>query len=146
MPPLRERKYDIPLLVDRFLKDFARENEKNVTGIEARARAALYKYDWPGNIRQLRNCMESAVVMCSRREIALDDLPPTISQSGQEASVAIPLGIPLEEAERTLILQNLAANKGNKTKTADILGIERKTLHRKLAKYGMEDEYAPSAL
>ena len=139
VPPLRERKDDIPLLVDHFLREFARENGKNVTTIEPRARAALYKYDWPGNIRQLRNCMESAVVMCSGSEIMIEDLPPSVSKSTAEASISIPLGLPLEEAEKTLIMQNLAANKGNKSKTADILGIERKTLHRKLAKYGMED-------
>ena len=145
VPPLRERKDDIPLLVDHFLREFARENGKNVTTIEPRARAALYKYDWPGNIRQLRNCMESAVVMCSGSEIMIEDLPPSVSKSTSEASVSIPLGIPLEEAEKTLIMQNLAANKGNKSKTADILGIERKTLHRKLAKYGMEDNERESA-
>ena len=145
VPPLRERKDDIPLLVDHFLREFARENGKNVTTIEPRARAALYKYDWPGNIRQLRNCMESAVVMCSGSEIMIEDLPPSVSGSSSEASVSIPLGIPLEEAEKTLIMQNLAANKGNKSKTADILGIERKTLHRKLAKYGMEDNEQESA-
>ena len=143
VPPLRERKDDIPLLVDHFLREFARENGKNVTTIETRA--ALYKYDWPGNIRQLRNCMESAVVMCSGSEIMIEDLPPSVSKSTSEASVSIPLGIPLEEAEKTLIMQNLAANKGNKSKTADILGIERKTLHRKLAKYGMEDNEQESA-
>lgn len=145
VPPLRERKDDIPLLVDHFLREFARENGKNVTTIEPRARAALYKYDWPGNIRQLRNCMESAVVMCSGSEIMIEDLPPSVSKSTSEASVSIPLGIPLEEAEKTLIMQNLAANKGNKSKTADILGIERKTLHRKLAKYGMEYNEQESA-
>ena len=145
VPPLRERKDDIPLLVDHFLREFARENGKNVTTIEPRARAALYKYDWPGNIRQLRNCMESAVVMCSGSEIMIEDLPPSVSKSTAEASISIPLGLPLEEAEKTLIMQNLAANKGNKSKTADILGIERKTLHRKLAKYGMEDNEQESA-
>ena len=63
VPPLRERKDDIPLLVASFLEEFAKENNKKITGIDARARSALYKYNWPGNIRQLRNCIESAVVM-----------------------------------------------------------------------------------
>ena len=136
VPPLRERRDDIPLLIDHFLKEFARENGKTVGGIEGRARAALYKYEWPGNIRQLRNCMESAVVMCSGEEITLEDLPPTISECTADASIAIPLGISLEAAEKIIIEQNLAANKGNKSKTAEILGIERKTLHRKLQKDG----------
>ncbi|MDE5897677.1 MAG: sigma-54 dependent transcriptional regulator [Treponemataceae bacterium] len=145
VPPLRERKDDIPLLIDQFLREFAAENEKPVSGIDVRARSALYKYDWPGNIRQLRNCMESAVVMCSGTEITLEDLPPSVSQCSADASISIPMGITLEEAEKALIVQNLAANKGNKSKTAEILGIERKTLHRKLQKYGMEAEDAASA-
>ncbi len=139
VPPLRERKDDIPLLLDSFLKEFAKENGKPVTGIDSRARAALYKYDWPGNIRQLRNCMESAVVMCGGREITLDDLPPTVSQSSADESIPIPMGVSLAEAEKTIIRQNLAANRGNKSRTAEVLGIGRKTLHRKLLEYGMEE-------
>jgi len=138
VPPLRERKDDIPLLINEFLARFAKENHKNISGVDSRARAALYKYDWPGNIRQLQNCMESAVVMCSGNEITLDDLPPTISQSSADAVINVPVGITLDDAEKMIIQQNLAANKGNKSKTADILGIGRKTLHRKLQEYGLE--------
>ncbi len=140
VPPLRERRDDIPLLLNAFLREFAEENGKQITGIDARARAALYKYGWPGNIRQLRNCMESAVVMCMKNEITLDDLPPTISGIKDAADITVPVGVTLEEAEKTIIRENLAANKGNKSKTADILGIGRKTLHRKLQEYGMEDD------
>ena len=132
VPPLRERKDDIPLMVNSFLAEFAKENGKVIEGIDSRARSALYKYDWPGNIRQLRNCIESAVVMCEGKIVTLDDLPPTISQSSQEDVIQVPVGITMDEAEKIIILQNLAVNKGNKTKTADILGIGRKTLHRKL--------------
>lgn len=135
VPPLRERRDDIPLLITAFLQEFAQENGKNIEGIDARARAALYKFDWPGNIRQLRNCLESAVVMCSGSIIKLEDLPPTIAGSGEADSIAVPAGITMAEAEKIIILQNLAINKGNKSKTADILGIGRKTLHRKLDEY-----------
>jgi len=140
VPPLRERKDDIPLLLTSFLNEFAKENKKNITGFDSRAKAALYKYDWPGNIRQLRNCVESAVVMCSSSEITLEDLPPNISGSDDSNMISIPCGIPLDEAEKILIQQNLAANKGNKTKTAEVLGIGRKTLHRKLEEYGLTTE------
>ena len=143
VPPLRARKDDIPLLMNAFLERFASENGKHVTGFDQRARAAMYKYDWPGNIRELENCVESAVVMAGGDEITLDDLPPTVSKATQAESISIPVGITLDEAERIIIEENLAANKGNKSKTADVLGIGRKTLHRKLAEYGMaagEDE------
>lgn len=135
VPPLRERKDDIPLLIAHFLKEFegeARDLGKTITGVDSRARGALYKYDWPGNIRELRNCIESAVVMCSGNEITLDDLPPSISNATAAENIVVPAGSTLEEAERIVIEQTLAANKGNKSKTADALGIGRKTLQRKL--------------
>lgn len=140
VPPLRERKDDIPLLISSFLSTFCEENGKTIKGIDARAKAAMYKYDWPGNIRELRNCIESAVVMCSSDEITLDDLPPSVSKSSAEQIIAVPTGITMDEAEKIIIQQNLAANKGNKSKTADVLGIGRKTLHRKLEEYGLEKE------
>ena len=142
VPPLRERRDDIPLLITAFLQEFTQENGKTIEGIDDRARAALYKFDWPGNIRQLRNCLESAVVMCSGSVIKLEDLPPTIAGSGEADSIAVPAGITMAEAEKIIILQNLAINKGNKSKTADILGIGRKTLHRKLDEYAAEDRGA----
>lgn len=135
VPPLRERKDDIPLLVNHFLKEFEGEASdlgKSISGIDNRARDALYKYGWPGNIRELRNCIESAVVMCSGNEITLEDLPPSISNAGAAESVSIPLGSTLDEAERIVITQTLASAKGNKSRAAEILGIGRKTLQRKL--------------
>ena len=147
VPPLRDRRDDIPLLITAFLQEFAKENGKTIEGIDSRARSALYKFDWPGNIRQLRNCLESAVVMSSGSIIKLEDLPPSIAGSSQADIIEVPAGIPMAEAEKMLILQNLAINKGNKTKTADILGIGRKTLHRKLDEYAgktaPEDKAAP---
>lgn len=140
LPPLRERKDDIPLMVTQFLQEFAEENNKNIIGIDAKARRLLYSYDWPGNIRQLRNCIESAVVMSQGDTIQVEDLPPTIAESRGENSVHIPLGITMAEAEKVIILENLAFFKGNKSKTADSLGIGRKTIHRKLDDYLATDE------
>ena len=136
VPPLRDRKDDIPLMLSAFLDEFNRENSKSITGFDARSRSALYKCDWPGNIRQLRNCVESAVVMCSGPEITLEDLPPTVRGAAESNVIQVPVGITMAEAERIIIRQNLAANQGNKSRTADILGIGRKTLHRKLEEYG----------
>lgn len=138
VPPLRERKDDVPLLMATFLNEFNKENNKHITGLDNRAKSALYKYDWPGNIRELRNCMESAVVLCSTNEITLDDLPATVTQSSAGDTIAIPVGISLDDAEKAIIQQNLAANSNNKSKTAEVLGIGRKTLQRKLVDWGLE--------
>lgn len=132
MPALRERKDDIPLLVHSFLREFNVENGKNITGFDNKSKAAMLKYNWPGNIRELKNCVESAVVMCSGNEITIEDLPNSIQAKSQEKSIVIPMGITMEEAEMIIIQETLAANNGNKTKTADVLGIGRKTLHRKI--------------
>src|SRR5574344_2003566 len=132
IPPLRKRKEDIPLLIHSFLKEFNLENEKNIKGFNSKAIAALTKYSWPGNIRELKNCVESTVVLCSSDEIKLEDLPPNIKEQSEENTISIPIGLPMSEIEKIVIQANLSANNGNKSKTADILGIGRKTLHRKL--------------
>jgi DNA-binding NtrC family response regulator len=138
VPPLRERKDDIPLLITSFLAEFTRENGKNISGIDEKARAALYAFDWPGNIRQLRNCIESAVVMCEGTVIKLEDLPPGIAQGAHTQAktapdaITIPASSTMAQAEKIIIQETLAHNGGNKSKTADVLGIGRKTLHRKL--------------
>nr|WP_318692527.1 sigma-54 dependent transcriptional regulator [uncultured Treponema sp.] len=139
VPPLRERKSDLPLLMSSFLATFNEENGKSIKGFDNKAKSAMNRYDWPGNIRELRNCVESAVVMCSGDEITLDDLPPNVSSNNGEDTIQIPFGTTLDAAERIVIEQNLAANKNNKTKTAEILGIGRKTLQRKLAEWGIEE-------
>jgi DNA-binding NtrC family response regulator len=140
VPPLRERKDDIPLLIASFLKEFAQENGKTVDGINEKARSSLYAYDWPGNVRELRNCVESAVVMAKSHVITEDDLPPTLRQGSDEGWIRIPLGASLDESERIIIRDTLSFLKGNKSKTAETLGIGRKTLHRKLADRGEADE------
>ena len=138
VPPLRERKEDIPLLVAEFIKTFAKENSKQIEGLDNKTRSILYNYDWPGNIRQLKNCIESAVVMCQGNVITVDDLPPGIVSTNENESIKIPIGIPMEEAEKIIITENLAYFKGNKSKTADVLQIGRKTLHRKLEEFTNE--------
>ncbi|MDR3173347.1 MAG: sigma-54 dependent transcriptional regulator [Treponema sp.] len=138
VPPLRERKDDIPLLIAVFLREFAGENGKTIEGVSEKARAALYAYDWPGNVRELRNCVESAVVMTPGPLIGVEDLPPTLRQGNDEGWIRIPLGSSLEDAEKIIIRDTLSSQRGNKSKTADVLGIGRKTLHRKLAEFGAE--------
>lgn len=138
VPPLRERKDDLPLMISAFVKEFAEENGKVIENIDPKARQALYAYDWPGNVRQLRNCIESAVVMTTGTVITLDELPPSIREMDEVPAITIPVGATMADAEREIILQTLAAQNGNKSKTAEVLGIGRKTLHRKLDEYGDE--------
>ena len=132
VPSLRQRKDDLPLLITAFLKQFAEENSKHIEGIDDKARSCLYAYDWPGNVRELRNCMESAVVMSRGSLITEEDLPPTLRTGNDAGWIRIPLGTTMEEAEKMIVRETVSAQKGNKTRAAEILGIGRKTLHRKL--------------
>jgi len=138
VPALRERREDIELLAASFLKEFAEENNKRIEGIDTKARAALLAYDWPGNVRQLRNTLESAVVLARGTVINLEDLPATIRGAPEGEVVALPVGSTMIDAEKALIRATLAREGGNKSRTAEILGIGRKTLHRKLREYGLE--------
>ena len=138
MPSLRERMDDIPLLMHSFLREFNIENKKNIKGFDKASKSAMIKYSWPGNIRELKNAVESAVVMCTGDEIKMEDLPRSLRTQDEEKVISIPIGITMDEAEKIIIQENLAANKGNKSRTADILGIGRKTLHRKLEELNIE--------
>ena len=135
VPPLRERKEDIFLLATSFLNEFCKENKKNIEGFSNEARSAIAGYDWPGNIRELRNCVESAVVMCRGSQIELGDLPPAVSRASKTDSVEIELGTTMDEAEKRIILGTVAWCKGNKSKAADVLGLGRKTIIRKMQEY-----------
>ncbi len=137
IPPLRERREDIPLLVDSFVKEFSNENGKEISSIEAKARSAIYNYDWPGNIRQLRNCIESAVVMTSDNILHFEDLP--FKEKTENELIKIPVGSTMKEAEREIIVTTLNHENNNKKRVSDILGIGRKTLYRKLKEYNIED-------
>ncbi|MDR1389763.1 MAG: sigma-54 dependent transcriptional regulator [Treponema sp.] len=142
VPALRERKDDLPLFLNAFVKEFSRENGKPIEGFNDKARAVLYHYDWPGNVRELRNCVESAVVMAKGNVIVEDDLPPTLRDVSDNDWIRIPMGTNMEESEKTIIQSTLGFYKGNKSKAAEVLGIGRKTLHRKLGEWGEDDEAA----
>ncbi len=139
VPPLRERKEDIELLAMNFLSTFNEEEDKKIEGITLAARKALYAYSWPGNIRELRNTIESAVVLTRGKNIDIDDLPPQIRSISSESTVTLDLPITMEEAEKKIIMETIAFAKGNKSKAAELLGIGRKTLHRKLAEWKEAD-------
>ncbi len=138
LPPLRERKDDIPLLISSFLTEFAEASGKRLDGLDPKARTVLYNYHWPGNVRELRNCLESAVVLARGSLITLEDLPPHIRTDADKNYVKLSVGISLAQAEAELIRAQLLAQNGNKTKAAEVLGIGRKTLHRKIQEYGLE--------
>ncbi len=140
VPALRNRKDDIPLLAAAFLEEFSKDNGKTINGFDPKARAAIYAYSWPGNVRELRNCIESAVVMAAGDIITIDDLPPGIRPEGGEGNIVIPIGSSLAETERILIKETLAGQGGNKSRTAEILGIGRKTLYQKISDYSLETE------
>ena len=137
VPPLRAKKDDIPLMVHKFIEEFTRENDKPVEGITNGALGALVSYRWPGNVRELRNVIESIVVLTKNNVISEQDLPEYILAKDEKSSLKLSAGISLPEAERELILFTLENSGGNKTKAAETLKIGRKTLHRKLAEYGI---------
>ncbi len=140
LPPLRERREDVPLLADHFLTLYREKNRKPVRGISGKALDLLIRYDWPGNIRELENCIERAVIL-SRDEVFVPaDLPPQIRmlspEEGKDA-FAIPAGMSLEEMERAMIVKTLDETGGNRTRASEILGINRRTLQNKLKQYGL---------
>ena len=139
VPPLRERQADILLLAAGFLKEFAEENGKQLDAFEPSARSALRRYAWPGNVRELQNSIESAVVMARGSTIELRDLPPAVRSARDAPAVRIPLGSTLDHGEREMIRATLNHQHGNKSRTAETLGISRKTLHRKMREYQLED-------
>ena len=140
VPPLRERKEDIELLTIDFLKEFNKEDGRTIQGISPAARKALMAYSWPGNIRELKNTIESSVVLAKGNIIQLEDLPPQISKGEKDSSISIDFPTTMQDAEKKIILASIAFCGGNKTKAADMLDIGRKTLHRKLKEYFGEEE------
>lgn len=140
VPPLRERKEDIDMLSLSFVKEFSKLNNKGILDISPSARKALFSYSWPGNIRELKNVIEVAVVMAKGKRIELEDLPESI-RSGNDKNKAVTLTFPftMDSAEKEIILQTISYCNGNKSKAAEMLKIGRKTLHRKLSKPKEED-------
>ncbi|MFN3476031.1 MAG: sigma-54-dependent transcriptional regulator [Candidatus Methylomirabilales bacterium] len=133
LPPLRERREDIPLLAQHFLMLYARRNNKMIKGFSREAFDLLVDYPWPGNVRELENAIERAVVLSRDEVIDVDDLPEAlVGEAPGERAITIPLGTPLEEVERRLIEETLRHTKGDKTLAAKLLGIASRTIYRKL--------------
>jgi two-component system response regulator AtoC len=140
LPLLRERRDDIPLLAKLFLEQCSAENNKNVREITQEAMNVLMAYDWPGNVRELRNTIEQMVVLARAERLTLRDVPAAIRGSADLTKISVVrLGMTVEEAERQLIIQALKETDRNRTKAADKIGMSRRTLHRKLKKYGLEN-------
>ncbi|MFV0349051.1 MAG: sigma-54-dependent transcriptional regulator [Halodesulfovibrio sp.] len=144
VPALRERRDDIPLLADFFLRRFAEKNRKAVKGATPQAMDALVRHDWPGNVRELENAMERAVIMTTGEYVTLRELPRNLSDA-QLTDVPIAAdgepalaGLSLDELERRAIMATLKECADNKSEAARRLGITRATLHNKLKRYGME--------
>jgi DNA-binding NtrC family response regulator len=155
MPPLRDRKEDIPMLVRGFLRHFCKANDKPLLDLTADATNALLIYNWPGNVRELRTAIEHGVVMAHGPKIGLRDLPVNVRQA---TGASLPGGITptkafgekssaldLHETEKRLIMQALATTNGNVTAAAKKLGISRRTLHRKINEMNEEKVEGGSA-
>jgi two-component system response regulator HydG len=143
IPPLRNRREDIPLLVDHFIRQARRSHGAKVKAVTADVRRVLTAYPWPGNVRQLRNVIENMVVLAGDAErLTVDDLPPEIHlRPGQaaEGSIQPIAGLSLEQAEKELIRSTLKMLDGNRVQAASILGIGERSLYRKIRDYGLEE-------
>jgi two-component system response regulator AtoC len=142
LPPLRERRQDVPLLVDHFLRTLARRYRRGLVAVDPGAQARLLAYDWPGNVRQLQNVLERALVLAEQDVIGPEHLPEEIRDAGgpaRAATAAAAAGqpVPLAELEREHVLRTLDYAKGNRQTTAALLGISRRTLTRMLQRWGV---------
>ena len=142
LPPLRERRDDVPLLVAAFNRQYSEENNVPVREITQEAVNLLMAYDWPGNVRELRNAVEQMVVLARGDRLTVRDIPATIRSGADLTKISVVrpgITMTVEEAERQLIVQALKETDGNRTKAADKIGMSRRTLHRKLKRYRLED-------
>ncbi len=139
LPPLRERREDIPLLVEHFLQRFARENRKAIEGISREARDLLVKYDYPGNVRELENIMERAVVISRGPVLSREDLPFQEARAGAAPSPPASLQKAVEDLERQMIREALEKTGFNQTQAARLLGVSERMLRYKLKKYGLKN-------
>jgi DNA-binding NtrC family response regulator len=150
LPALRERPGDITLLAGHFLRQFNKETGREILGFTDAAMAAMRRYDWPGNIRELENAVERAVVLCRRPQVDVDDLPETVQAHSSQTIVArsmpadeayeqpMPLTVALEGPERRIIEAALKRNAWNRQATAAELDINRTTLYKKMRKYRLD--------
>ena len=152
LPPLREHKDDIPQLVDALLADMNSKHGREVNGVNESVLQMFINHNWPGNIREVRNTLERAVIVCEGSLIEPRHLPPNFGVSGLRVASAsdsegirLEVGTTVEEAEKMLILKTLASTNNNKTRAAEILGISLKTLHNKLKEYGSGSPLASEA-
>ena len=141
MPTLGQRSQDIPILIDYFLRQFAGRHEKQIRGMSPAARRKLIAFDWPGNVRQLRNVVESMVVVDYDGLLDVDDLPEELTDSTESHpaapadSLAGLAGKPLAEIERMFVAETLRFTGGNREEAAKMLGIGERTLYRKIKEY-----------
>ncbi len=144
IPPLRERREDIPLLLEHFLRKFAEKNRREVSGLTASARDALLKYEYPGNVRELENIVERAILLCRGRVIDLEDLPATMRPGHPSAAEPLPKDLPgvLADIEQQAIASALERSGGVQTQAAESLGISERVLRYKMKKYGLEGRSA----
>jgi DNA-binding NtrC family response regulator len=142
MPPLRERREDIPLLANFFLARSSQRCERRVLGISTEAREVLQQYDWPGNVRELENAIERAVVLGSDSEVQVNDLPETVWESAPatpDASGSFTYHLALRDAKQKIVTQALEAAHGNYTEAARRLGVHVTYLHRLMRTFKMKD-------
>jgi len=143
VPPLRERDTDIPLLADHFMAELAREYGRRPKRLDAGALTGLRSYPWPGNVRELRNVIERLIIMVPDNTITLADLaflsgsPSTRPDTREAPAQTVPLHDARDKFERDYILNALAANQGNISRTAEILDVERSNLYRKMRGFGI---------
>jgi DNA-binding NtrC family response regulator len=137
LPPLRERREDLPPLIEHFLRAFAGKNGKTVRGLTREAREALLRYDYPGNIRELENLIERAVVLTRDDVIGVEDLPLALEAPASESGEGAGLVAAVEGLERRMIQEALAKADGTQTRAAELLGISERVLRYKLRKYGL---------
>jgi DNA-binding NtrC family response regulator len=137
LPTLRERREDLPLLVQAFINEFNGRNQKTIAGLDQQAMRIIEHYNWPGNVRELRNVIERATILAPGPFIEAKHLPPVLAEEPavpNQPQLELAPGTTVEEAERRLIMMTLAHTRDNKTRAAEILGISLKTLHNKLNK------------
>jgi len=141
LPPLRERRADLPILIEHFMSEISETHHRAVRGITPEARTLLLRYDWPGNVRELRNAIENMVLLARGDLLDVDDVPDAVKQTEGRVEAAsdgyVLAGRTLSEVERDLIRENLKLFGGNREKTARVLHIGERTLYRKIKEYGL---------
>ncbi len=139
MPPLQERMGDIPLLVDEFLKRYNRAFQKNILGIAPECVSLLESYGWAGNVRELKNVIQRAVLVCEGEVLLPQHLPPRFRPDKPvRPTLSFEVGTPLGEVEREMVIRALAAAKNNRKQAAALLGISRRALYNKLQKHNLK--------